>query len=161
MGERGWQRSISRADIVRFWSKVDQTDECWLWTAATDTDGYGRFWIAGQNRGAHMVGWVLANGPLPVGLEVRHLCPGGADRACVRWSHLASGTSLSNRADAMREGTVPRGDRHHNAKLTAADVRIIRDRLAGGVTQSTLAEAYGVDQTTISHILHGKVWNHV
>lgn len=61
----------------------------------------------------------------------------------------------------MREGTVPRGDRHHNAKLTAADVRIIRDRLAGGVTQSTLAEAYGVDQTTISHILHGKVWNHV
>jgi len=28
----------------RFWSKVDQTDSCWNWTACKNTDGYGYFW---------------------------------------------------------------------------------------------------------------------
>ncbi|HEU5089071.1 MAG TPA: hypothetical protein VFT99_16560, partial [Roseiflexaceae bacterium] len=26
----------------RFWAKVRKTDTCWLWTAATDHNGYGR-----------------------------------------------------------------------------------------------------------------------
>lgn len=29
------------AEISRFWTKVDKTDGCWLWTAGTQSRGYG------------------------------------------------------------------------------------------------------------------------
>jgi hypothetical protein len=34
-------------DIIRFWTKVSKKNdnECWLWTAGKDKDGYGQFWL--------------------------------------------------------------------------------------------------------------------
>lgn len=29
----------------RFWSKVNKTLSCWIWTARVDKDGYGKEWI--------------------------------------------------------------------------------------------------------------------
>ncbi len=58
-----------------------------------------------------------------------------------------------------REGSVRRGERHHNAKFTADDVEAIRrDYAAGGVSQYELAERYGVTQGAISHVLLGRTW---
>ena len=34
----------------RFWSKVEKTDTCWLWTGATDQTGYGVL-ITARERG--------------------------------------------------------------------------------------------------------------
>lgn len=39
-GDPLWEPPTTAA---RFWGKVTKTATCWLWTAATDPQGYGRF----------------------------------------------------------------------------------------------------------------------
>lgn len=74
----------------RFWSKVEKTDMCWLWTGVKRPAGYGRFGGAQ----AHRVAYELLVGPIPAGLELDHLCrvPG-----CVNPAHLEPVTKAENR----------------------------------------------------------------
>jgi hypothetical protein len=69
----------------RFWAKVEKTDTCWLWTGATQTNGYGRVAWDGKVPLAHRVSYELENGPVPDGLHLDHLC---RVRNCVRPDHL-------------------------------------------------------------------------
>lgn len=70
-----------------FWSKVDKTDTCWLWTGALSPAGYGR------HRGlAHRYAYQLTQ-PIPPGLVLDHLC---RQRACVRPDHLEAVTVAEN-----------------------------------------------------------------
>ena len=64
----------------RFWSKVDKSGECWLWTAST-VKGYGRIKIAGTPRLAHRVAYTLLVGPLQEGVLLDHACH---NHRCVR-----------------------------------------------------------------------------
>jgi hypothetical protein len=77
----------------RFWDKVEKTSACWLWLAQRNHRGYGRFWIDGALRLAHRVAYGAANGPIPKGLQLDHLC---RNRACVRPDHLEPVTSREN-----------------------------------------------------------------
>ena len=76
----------------RFWSKVDKTETCWLW-ALPVTGRYARFKLSGSDRQAHRVAYEWANGPVPDGLEIDHLC---RVRHCVRPSHLEAVTHTEN-----------------------------------------------------------------
>lgn len=40
---------------ARFWGKVQPCERsgCWLWVAAQDRKGYGKFWFKGKSRWAH------------------------------------------------------------------------------------------------------------
>lgn len=88
----------------RLWAKVDMTDGCWLWTGTVNRQGYGRFCIGGRGntRLAHRVTYELLVGPVPVGLELDHLCN---VRGCVRPDHLEPVTHVENlrRRDARAE----------------------------------------------------------
>jgi predicted transcriptional regulator len=53
---------------------------------------------------------------------------------------------------------LPRGEDHHAAKLTWADVAAIRARLAAGETQVAIARDYGVSNVSIHHIAAGRTW---
>lgn len=53
------------------------------------------------------------------------------------------------------------GEHNAAAKVTTADVMMIRHRYADGETQAQLAIAFGVRQTAISRIVRGKRWAHV
>lgn len=140
----------------RFWSKVNKTSGCWLWTAGT-IRGYGQFnlgRVAGKSRTAyaHRVSWELAHGPVAGDLSVLHRCD---VPLCVNPEHLFLGTQQDNLADARQKGRL-------NESLPRAGALTYADRLAIFNTQPyqgigvDLACHYGVSRTCISHVRNGR-----
>lgn len=74
----------------------DPTTGCHNWTAYKDKKGYGKFGYAKSVWPAHRVAWTLANGPIPPGKVVHHVC---YNRACVNPAHLAVRTARENTLD--------------------------------------------------------------
>lgn len=89
--------------IKRFHAKFTKAgkDECWLWTGAIMTKGYGAFIFDGKQEGAHRVAWILKNGPIPDGLHVLHKCD---VKNCVNTNHLFLGTNADNMRDKESKG---------------------------------------------------------
>lgn len=78
----------------RFWSKVNKTDGCWIWTAAISPYGYGVFAITSNDTHlAHRVAYRLTVGEVPDGKMLDHIC---RNRSCVRIDHLRVVTSAQN-----------------------------------------------------------------
>lgn len=83
----------------RFWAKVDQSGDCWLWTAsvvAGPRGGYGQFRSGGQGSKmvkAHVWAYEHLIGPIPVEKRLDHLC---RERRCVRPDHLEPVTNQEN-----------------------------------------------------------------
>src|SRR5262245_2091017 len=76
----GYRRTTLR--LTSFWTHVQKTDGCWLWTGAVDKDGYGKCLTAEK---AHRFSWKLHYGPIADGLMVCHHCD---TPPCVRPDHL-------------------------------------------------------------------------
>jgi len=79
----------------RVWEKVDPDGDCWLWTAAHNHLGYGQIWDSDAWRVvmAHRAVYELLVGPIPVGLELDHLC---RVHGCVNPDHLDPVTHREN-----------------------------------------------------------------
>ena len=84
---------------ARFWSQVNTSGDCWMWTGAQKSI-YGGFWLAGWQH-AHRAAWILERGAIPDGLHVLHACD---NPGCVRLDHLFLGTHAENMADMSRKG---------------------------------------------------------
>ncbi len=86
-----WNADTPRTPTeIRFWSKVEKTESCWLWKGATAR--YGYFWSGERTpRGnprtvkAHRWAYEHLRGPIPAGLTIDHLCK---TTACVNPSHM-------------------------------------------------------------------------
>jgi hypothetical protein len=163
-------RDIPEAEKVkRFWSRVATAgnDDCWLWTAAKHTQGYGLCSYR-PNARAHRVAWELTKGPIPPGMMVCHKCD---NPPCCNPNHLFIGTNTDNVVDMelKRRSKHVKGESHGASKLSEADVAEIRRRYKprvghrpnSGVSQKKLAEEYGVHRATIQLILSGKNWKHI
>lgn len=141
---------------ARFWSKVDQTGDCWLWTGAT-TVGYGSLRHRGRTLYAHRI--VLADTlgrELLPGENTCHRCD---VRPCVNPAHLFVGSHSDNLVDCANKF---RGNGRKDspvAKLTDDAVLEIRRLYAAGkASQQHLARHFGVSQTTISKIVRRAAW---
>lgn len=172
----------------RFWAKVNRTDGCWLWTAASTGRGYGVIQREGRARVAHRVAWELTNGPIPEGLMVRHRCD---VRLCVRPDHLELGEHADNMADMRVRGraaagtrnamhlypdrrprgdrsgarrhpeTIRRGSQQRVATITEADVPMIRARWASGERLAAIAASFRTSVSVVSRVGGGRSWKHV
>jgi len=151
----------------RFWDHVRKTKNHWIWTGQRDRKDYGRLRISGERPRvvlAHRLSWAIARGGWPP--DDRLVCHKNKCNTphCVRPTHLYLGTYLSNNRDTVAIGHHRRaapGARHHNAVLTARDVRRLFALSSAGALQRELAERFGVKQQTIGDILRGKKWRHL
>ena len=93
---RGGNPGVWRENMLspeqQFWRKVDKSEECWIWTGYRDGRGYGSFRTAGHTL-AHRFAYELLIGPIPLGMELDHLC---RTPACVNPSHLQPVTHAEN-----------------------------------------------------------------
>lgn len=104
----GGPNRIYGDDEARFWSYVDKSDGCWLWTGYTNPKGYGRFMLNGRQVQVHRFAYEAEVGPIPEGLEIDHLC---RTRNCVRPDHLEPVPGVVNLARGN-------GDPARNARKT-------------------------------------------
>lgn len=84
-------------DIELFCKKFLRSEGCWIWTASTDTKGYGKVGknIAGKTKmfSAHRLSYFFFKGHLTKGLTIDHLC---GNPLCVNPSHLEEVTQKEN-----------------------------------------------------------------
>ena len=96
---------LTEAEIERYWSYVNRSDGCWLWTGELNNKGYGRFAIyrKGQRTRllAHRVAYRLIKG-VDLGTQLaRHRCD---TPPCCNPEDLLAGTQLENIHDALNRG---------------------------------------------------------
>lgn len=95
----------------RFWPKVTQDGECWVWLAAKKKGGYGVFQL-GRGVGvvrAHRWAYEQMVGPIPEGLTLDHLC---RRPACVNPDHLDPVPLAVNNARQGAANTTCRSGAH-------------------------------------------------
>jgi len=145
-----------------FWERMHHAESgCWEWTGARGGKmKYGVIRIKGRLYKTHRIAYELAYGPIPEGKIVCHRCD---NPPCCNPGHLFLGTYTDNVIDCIQKGRALRnavkGEDSHLSKLTEQVVAVIRQRYAaGGVSQSQLAQEYGVRKSTIGHIVRGDTW---
>lgn len=142
----------------RFWSKVDKSDECWVWTAGCWESGYGKFkiWHEGKWRSirAHRYSCDALDDPR----MVLHRCH---NRRCVRPDHLYFGGQQENMDDMVAAGRSVRGAKNVNTKITEAQALEIKQRLAFGEKLIDIARAMNVPYRPVAHIKYGTAWKYI
>lgn len=115
--------------------------------------------VDGRTRTAHVHALVAAAflGPRPSGLVVRHLDGNSQNNAA---SNLAYGTQQENTNDKELHGTILRGEQHGCAKLTADQVKQIRE-LSRHHSRVALAGMFRMSDQQISNIVLGHQWRNV
>lgn len=155
----------------RFWDKVARkgADECWIWTASVDGNGYGLFRYEGRLIRAHRL-VLISLGHEMGGLESMHSCD---NPPCCNPNHLSPGTHIENQADSVIKGRRGHlvGDKATNKKLTEDSVRRLRSeyhelpKTEGGYTADgaakTLASTYGITYRAFMYIVERKTWKHI
>lgn len=133
----------SRKSAVEY--LIDPETGCWVWQRARSRNGYGNVVVSGRNQCAHKMIYERTHGPVPLGMELDHLC---RNRACVNPDHLEPVTSSRNKR--RRPATI----------LSETDVQAIK-QLLGSMPQKDIAKKYGVHRTHISNIAAGRIWDDV
>jgi Autographiviridae endonuclease len=144
-----------------------------------------------QHREAHRIAWELATGETLTHDDViGHVCDvrdcvrnddiGSYEVNGVRLprvGHLFKGTQADNIADRDAKGRQATGCRHGSqtkpervlkgagngmSKLTIDQVRAIRAAYAaGGRSQQSIADEFGIHQSVVSDIVRREIWQHV
>lgn len=85
------------SDSSRFWSKVDKSGECWLWTESMN-QGYGIFWVKPGKVFSHRFAYQERYGNVIDGIMLDHICH---TTACVRPDHLRPVRSKQNQENRI------------------------------------------------------------
>lgn len=104
--------------VARLLGKVEQAGGCIVSTYSTGSHGYSQIgWHdAGRRTMAlgHRVAWEAANGPIPEGMTIDHVC---RNRRCINVDHLRLLTNVENARDngMARRTHCPQGHEYDEA----------------------------------------------
>jgi hypothetical protein len=146
MSDADWERLVMPMVIKT------EDSECWFWAGYTNQNGHG-FINQHETQTTDYVHRISLERKLgreiKRGMWVLHSCFRNPN--CVNPDHLREGTNSENQIDSVKEGTSM-------AKLTEAEVIAIRSDTRN---QKEIAEAYGVNQRTISCIKLRQTWKYI
>ena len=151
----------TKPPVERIMARAVRVDGCLRANRAHNGHGYVRVSLGRAGEGqdyVHRIVWRHHHGEIPPGMDVCHQCD---VRDCVAIEHLYLGDRKQNMDDARTRGRTSRGELRYSAKLTEANVRDIRHRVAGGTRRRDLAEEFGVCEQTIDNVVNRKKWQHV
>lgn len=148
-----------------FWPYVDSlsgASSCWPWTKLKNKAGYGIVHVPRSRGGnkllAHRVAFLLGREDIPDNMCVLHTCD---NPPCCNPDHLKIGTQADNLRDMFNKGRARSrslsGERHGRSKITdkeLAEAKLLYS--AGGVTQSALAERFGLTVQHMHRLLRGE-----
>ncbi len=94
---------------------------CAVWGGRIGKDGYGVHWSHGKATRAHIAVWTEANGPVPDGLVLDHLC---SNPLCVRLCHLEAVSQRENlfRRRQTYRVRIPKCQHGHDMKLNGMNM---------------------------------------
>lgn len=124
-----------------FAARTERQGECLSWVGPKTDDGYAVSSVRRARKYMHVYAWERANGPVPPGMQVDHIC---WNRACCEVGHLRLATPAQN--NAYRSGPQP-GRTHKLPRNVyrsgkAYGVQVKRGGVARWVgTYKTIAEA--------------------
>ena len=143
----------------RLKSKIEIKNGCWEWCGCITKLGYGHTSYRSKTLPAHRISYMVFHGDIPPGINVCHKCH---NRRCINPDHLILGTQSENMKSCFLESRKShKGENHPGAKLEEKDIHDIFYLSKSGMTQTKIAERYGVYQGTISAILKRRLWSHI
>lgn len=147
-----------------------EEEGCLIWTGSV-SGNYGVSSVKRVNDGAHRISYrcKIGGSEIPPTVDgmishVRHTCN---NPLCVKKEHLELGSiSENNYEDKIKNGTLPRGEKSHLAKITeevASNIKKSKFNKGeeGYETQKKRAAKFGVSTYIVSSIDRGKSWSHV
>jgi len=159
-------RNRCPGEVIRFWKKVQKLgkEECWLWLAGVDENGYGAFsrdYVTKEGRkkkqiSASRFSWELHTGTMPPpDIFVCHTCD---NPPCVNPNHLFLGSTQDNTQDMVNKNRQSKCEDHGMAILTETDVHFIRESKLG---HSELSRQLGISISSIFSIRKGISWTNL
>ena len=109
----------------------------------------------------HRIIWQSFNGPITDGLQVNHKSGNKADNRLSNLELVTGSQNTKHAYDVLGRVHPLRGTKNKNAKLTEADIPVIRERIKNGDSKDAIAAHYGVTRMVIFNISWGKSWAHV
>jgi hypothetical protein len=134
---------------------TEQSNGCLYWNGAKSDRGYGQVSIGNKVFLAHRVMMRLLE-PMPFNKTiVMHKCD---NPPCINPNHLRWGDLSENALDALSKNrmVIPR-----KAKLTATEVKEIRDLFSFGFSRYQIAVWYEISKYTVIQIIKRHTWTNI
>lgn len=168
-GDMGSAPHISDTKALKAYmqQRITRNDNgCWEWNGTYRGKGYGVMAVGGIQGGVYthrLSAHLYHDFELDSDRYVLHRCD---NPRCCNPEHLFIGTAKDNLYDCIAKGRFSvanraRGERVNTAKLTADDVRAIRQAANQGATFKGLSRQYGVSDVNIRMIVTRRTWRHV
>lgn len=97
LGDEQWvnPRSVRHYNDAEesFLARTERLGSCLVWTASKYYNGYGQMKVNGKPGRAHRYAWERANGPIPEGMVIDHVCH---NPACCEVTHLRLASRKQN-----------------------------------------------------------------